>query len=100
MRPGEIIGKLTVENRGVGPFRGVVRAVLLPDTEVGGDGASVARQIELEPGEAHTVRLPIRVRHQFRCDGQRFVSYPSAPFTAELCWEGGSVLLSAAVKVR
>lgn len=91
---------VTVENRGAEPFRGVVRAVLLPDTEVVGDDASAAPQVEVEPGEAHTVRLPIRVRHQFRCDGQRLVSYPSAPFTAELCWEGGSVLLSAAAKVR
>ena len=91
---------VALENCATEKFEGVVRAMLLPDTEVVGEfGASVA-QIELEVGESATIRLPIRVHHEFSCDAQRFCSYPSAPFTVEICWEEGSVLLSAAVKVR
>jgi len=91
---------VTVHNPGRTKFHGAIRAVLLPDTEPVSEFAAAAPQIELEPGDTATVRLPIRVRPEFRCEGQRFNSYPSAPFTAEICWEGGSILLSAAVRVE
>jgi hypothetical protein len=91
---------VTLENQGEQRFRGAVRAVLLPDTEAAGEHATSAPEVSLAPGETQTIRLPIRVKHTFPCDGQRFLSYRSAPFTAEVCWESNSVLLSAAVKVR
>ena len=92
---------IVVENCGAQTFTGVIRAVLLPDTQVVGECVISVPHIELEPGESTTEHLAIRVRHEFICcDGQRFCSYPSAPFTVEICWEGGSILLSAAVKVR
>jgi len=91
--------RVTIENRGQATFEGTLRAVLLPDTEVIGEHAGAAARLHLEAGEATTVPLGFRVRPQFATDLQRFVSYPSVPFTAELCWDQGSVLLSAAVKV-
>jgi len=91
---------VVVENCGAQSFTGMVRAVLLPDTDVVGELATSVPQIKLEPGESTTIRLPIRVRHEFICDAQGVCSYPSAPLTAEICWEGGSILLSVAVKIK
>jgi len=90
---------VTVGNRGDQAFQGVVRAMLLPDTEVDGPASLQALSIELAPGETQTLTLPIRITHQFRCDLLRFGSYPSVPLTVEIAWERGSMLLSAAVKV-
>jgi len=90
---------VAVSNHGSQALTAVVRAALPPETEVVGDFALAAVRLELGAGGEETVRLPIRVRHEFPCDGQRFRSYPSTPFTAEVCYEAGSVLLSSAVKV-
>jgi len=98
-RDGTAEMRVAIENRGEAPFEGALRAVLLPDTEVIGEHAGAAARLHLEAGEAISVPLGFRVRPQFRTDLQRFVSYPSVPFTAELCWDQSSVLLSAAVKV-
>jgi ribosomal protein S18 acetylase RimI-like enzyme len=91
--------RVTVKNLAKEPFRGVVRAVLLPDTQVEGDLSRRAPTVALGPGEQEEVLLPVKVTHDFRCDFLRFGSYPSMPMTAEVCWERGSVLLSVAVKV-
>lgn len=99
-RRGETIElALDIEAFGA-PFAGVVRAMLLPDTSVPGAVGLQASEVALAPGERATVPIPVRVAHEFRCDGQRFVSYPSAPFTVEVAWLGGSALLSAAVIVE
>jgi ribosomal protein S18 acetylase RimI-like enzyme len=90
---------VTVRNLADQPFAGTVRAMLLPDTEVVGEASLAAPALDLQPGEEATVSLPIRVKHEFRCDLLRFGSYPSVPMTAEICWERGSLLLSSAVKV-
>lgn len=89
----------TIRNAGADCFTGVVRALLVPDTEVEGPASVEAARVELQPGTQAEVPIPVRIGHEFACDHQRFACYPSAPFTVELCWEGGSVLLSAAVKV-
>jgi ribosomal protein S18 acetylase RimI-like enzyme len=92
--------RLHLENRGAEPFEGAVRAMLLPETEIDGEAALGALAVKLEPGGEQTAVLPIRARHQFRCDYLPFGSYLSVPMTAEVCWKAGSVLLSVAVKVR
>lgn len=90
---------VAVEALPPGGFEGIVRAMLLPDTEVPGPVGLSSIALALPPGKAARVEIPVRIRHEFATDGQRFRSYPSAPFTVELAWEGGSVLLSAAVIV-
>ena len=77
---------VTLKNLGKERFGGVVRAVLLPDTEVVGELAHTAPGFDLGPGEGTTISLPVRVRHEFPCDAQKYVSYPSTPLTAEVCW--------------
>ncbi len=91
--------RVHLENRGAAPFEGAVCARLLPETEIDGQSALGALAVMLEPGEEQSVVLPIRVKHQFRCDYLPFGSYLSVPMTAEVCWDRGSVLLSVAVKV-
>jgi ribosomal protein S18 acetylase RimI-like enzyme len=97
-QPVELL--VTVENRADSALEGCVRTVLLPDTELSGDGPADAVPLNLPPGAEQTVALPIRVTHHFRCDFLRFGSYPSVPLTAELCWPRGSVLLSRAARIR
>ena len=101
MKRGETSSlEVTLENRGDQPFSGTVRAILLPGTDLVGKAALQAPQVEIAPGEQETVALPVKVKHQFRCDYLPLGSYPSVPITAEVCWDRGSVLLSVAVKVK
>jgi GNAT superfamily N-acetyltransferase len=97
---GETVSKLTmtVQNQADKPFKGVVRAVLLPDTEVVGEPAAPV-PVELVAGESQVVDIQVRVTAGFDRGTTKFLSYRSAPLTLELCWEKGSVLLSVAVKV-
>ncbi len=91
---------VSVENRGAEVLHGCVRAVLLPDTDIGAEGPAKAVPLELAAGKRQTVAIPIRIKHEFRCDFLPFGRYPSVPITADVCWEEGSVLLSSAVKVQ
>jgi len=92
--------RITLRNLGAHALTVAVRAMLLPHTAIVAEHALAAPQIELGPGEEAIATLAIRVEHSFPCDHQRFCSYPSVPSTAEICWEGRSVLLSAAARVR
>jgi len=91
---------VTLHNLGAQSLTLVVRAVLPESTALVGEHAQAPPRVELGPGEEATVALGLRAEHDFACDHLRFLSYPSTPFTVEVCWEGGSVLLSAAVRVR
>ena len=97
---GETVSKVTmiVQNRTDKAFSGVVRAVLLPETEVAGEPAATVA-VKLAARERREVDIPIRVTGRFDPDTTGFLSYRSMPLTLELCWEEGSVLLSVAVKV-
>jgi GNAT superfamily N-acetyltransferase len=99
MVPGETVNKLTmtVKNSAGPPFNGAVRAVLLPETEVAREpGAAVP--VAVEAGDHRSVEIPVRLTAAFDQANVGFLSYRSAPLTLELCWEGGSVLLSVAAK--
>ena len=91
--------ELTLLVRAQKPFSGVVRAILLPGTEIL-DGASPV-PVDLTAAEEVSVVLPIQfcdTLDHLASDG--FLSYRSVPLTLELCWDRGSVILSAPVIVR
>jgi GNAT superfamily N-acetyltransferase len=99
MVPGETVNKLTmtVKNSAGPPFNGAVRAVLLPETEVAGEPEAPVR-VAVEAGGCQTVEIPVRLTAAFNRATAGFLSYRSVPLTLEVCWEGGSVLLSVAAK--
>lgn len=95
---GETV-ELTLLVRAQRPFSGTVRAILLPGTEVAAGDAPVP--VDLVAGKETSVALPVRLcdsLDHLASDG--FLSYRSVPLTLELCWDRGSVILSAPVIVR
>lgn len=96
-RGGALDLTMTVQNHGQEPFKGVVRAVLLPNTQVATDQPPLP--VDLAPDEEKAFSLPVHIGEDFDMGTQGFLSYRSAPLTLELCWEDGSLLLSAAVKI-
>jgi len=97
---GETVNKftITVRNGGDVPFNGVARMVLLPEAEVAGE-PKAAVPVKLEAGERQTVQIPIRLTAAFDRATEGFLSYRSVPLSMELCWDGGSVLLSVAARI-
>jgi ribosomal protein S18 acetylase RimI-like enzyme len=100
--PGGMVEEtMTVRNNAPEPFRGLVRAVLLPGTEIALEAPPVP--VELASGKEQLVSFAIRTKEtgeEFDLARRGFLSYRSIPLTLELCWEGGSVLLSAAAKTQ
>jgi ribosomal protein S18 acetylase RimI-like enzyme len=91
--------RVTVRNLGKRPFAGAVRGVLLPGLEVPGYEGAELPEVSVAPGGSAIRAFRVSVQPSFRRDALLYASYPSIPLTAELSWDGGSVLLSSAAKV-
>jgi len=91
--------RVAVRNLGEVEFVGAVRAVLQPGLEVSDVAGANVGELRVEPGGTGQAAFTVAVQPGFSRDALRFTSYPAVPLTAEVCWEEGTVLLSAAARI-
>jgi len=91
--------RVAVRNMGEAEFVGAVRAVLQPGLGVSDVAGADAEELRVGPGSTGQAAFTVAVQPGFSRDALRFTSYPAIPLTAEVCWEEGTVLLSAAARV-
>jgi hypothetical protein len=91
--------RFSVRNSGDTELAAGVRGLLLPGFEAPDQGDAALPELRVPPGGVGEASFVVAVQPSFSRDALRYVSYPSVPLTAEVCWDGGSVLLSAAARI-